>query len=166
MRPEALSAELRRGRGPYLARRRAVAGLSLVAIGAMGMIALYQLGLIEHLPDPPLPFFDADAVDASAEAYARLAMPDGALGLGSYAATLGLAAAGGAARATDQPWLPLPLAAKVGLDAAVAGKLTADQWTRHRAFCAWCLLASAATCASVPLVLPEARAAWRRLRGR
>ena len=166
MRPMILSAELRRGTGPFLARRRGVAGLSLAAIGAMGLISLYQLGLIKHLPEPPLPRFDADKVDAAAEAYAYLAMPDGVLGLGSYAATLALAAAGGADRATDRPWLPVLLAEEVGLDAAVAGKLTVDQWTKNRAFCFWCLLASAATFATVPLVIPEARAALGHLRGK
>ncbi len=163
MKPEELSRQLRGASGPFLARRRGVAGLSLAAIGSMGLISLYQLGIIGHLPEPPFPGLDADKVDAAAEAYAYLAMPDGVLGLGSYAATLGLAAIGGADRATAQPWLPLLLAAKVGVDAAMAGKLTVDQWTKHRAFCFWCLLASAATFATVPLVVPEARAALRRL---
>ena len=39
-------------------------------------------------------------------------------------------------------------------------KLTADQWTRHKAFCFWCLVASAATFATAPLVVPEAREAF------
>ncbi len=165
MKPEDLSEQLRQGSGPFLARRRAVAGLSLAAAGSMGLIALYQLGLIRHLPDLPLPYFDADKVDASSEAYASLATPDGVLGLGSYAATMALAAAGGQERATERPWLPLALAAKVALDTAQAGRLTVHQWTKHRAFCIWCLLAAAATFAQVPLVVPEARAAWHRLTG-
>ncbi len=165
MRPEELSVQLRRGSGAFLARRRGVVGLSLAAIGSMGLIALYQMGIIRHLPEPPLPYFDADTVDAAAEAYTYLAMPDGVLGLGSYA-TLGLVAMGGADRATTRPWLPLLLAAKVAADTAVAGKLTVDQWTKHRAFCLWCLLAAGATFAQVPLVVPEARAAIRQLTGR
>ena len=165
MQPGELSAQLRHGSGPFLARRRGVVGLSLAAIGSMGLIALYQTGIIRHLPEPPLPYFDADKVDASREAYAYLAMPDGVLGLGSYAATMALAAAGGQERATERPWLPLLLAVKVAADAAVAGKLTVNQWTKHRAFCFWCLLAAAATFAQVPLVVPEARAAWHRLTG-
>jgi hypothetical protein len=46
-----------------------VVGLSLAALGSMGFIFLYQLGLIKHLPEPPLPGFNADKVDASSEAY-------------------------------------------------------------------------------------------------
>ena len=141
-----------------------MAALSLAALGSMGVITLYQMGLIHHLPEPPLPGLDADRVDASGEAYARLDMPDAPLGLGSYAVTLGLAALGGPDRAETRPWVPLALAGKVALDALQAGKLTWDQWSRHRAFCSWCLLAAGATFAMVPLVLPEARAALGHLR--
>ncbi len=126
--------------------------------------ALYQLGVIDHLPEPPLPLLDADKVDASPEAYRYLSTPDGVLGLASYAATAVLASMGGPDRARTTPWLPLLAAAKTGADAAQAAKLTRDQWTEHRAFCSWCLLAAAATFATVPLVLPEARDALRRLR--
>ncbi len=69
MRPEELSRQLREGSGEFLARRRKVAGLALAAAGSMGLISLYQLGIIKHLPDPPLPGFDSDKVDAAAEAY-------------------------------------------------------------------------------------------------
>ncbi len=155
----ALSHELRTSQDAHLRRRRRVVALSLVAAGAMGVITLFQMGITKHVPEPPLPKLDADKVDASAEAYAKLATPDAVLGLGSYAATMTLAAMGGADRVRTQPWLPLALAAKVGFDVLQAGKLTVDQWTKHRAFCSWCLLAAAATFAMAPLVVPEAREA-------
>lgn len=158
---KALSRELRTGRSPALRRRRGIIGLSLGAAASMGLIVLYQTGIIRHIPEPPLPKFDADKVDASAEAYEKLAMPDAALGLASYAATLALAAMGGA-RSRSHPWIPMLLAAKVLVDAMQAGKLTIDQWTKHRAFCFWCLIAAGATFATVPLALPEAMAAVRR----
>ncbi|MGI8765750.1 MAG: vitamin K epoxide reductase family protein [Gemmatimonadaceae bacterium] len=144
-------------------RRRKVVGLSLVAAAAMGLIAAYQTGIIKHLPEPPLPLLDADKVDASSEAYAKLSVPDGILGLGSYAVTMGLAAMGGSNRAKKAPWIPLALAAKVAADSVNAGKLTVDQWTKHRAFCSYCLLSAAVTFAMVPLVLPEARTALRQI---
>jgi hypothetical protein len=93
--------------------------LSLAAIGSMGMIVLYQTGIIKHLPEPPLPGLDADTVDAAAQAYAYFMTPDGVLGLGNYAVTLGLAAMGGQNRARTHPWIPLALAAKVALDAPI-----------------------------------------------
>ncbi|MDP9372764.1 MAG: vitamin K epoxide reductase [Chloroflexota bacterium] len=165
-RPEELSLELRQGSGPFLARRRRIAGLSFFAVIMNGIIALYQLGIIKHLPDPPLPRFDSDKVDSSRQAYGYFSTPDGALAVGSYAATLGLAAMGGRDRATTQPWIPLLMAAKIAFDNVVSTKLTIDQWTKHRAFCIYCLLASAATFATAPLAVPEGRAALRRLTGR
>lgn len=161
--PTELSRQLRQGQGGYLPARRQVVGLSLLAAATMGIVTLYQMGLVKHLPEPPLPGFDADQVDASAEAYARFAMPDGALGLASYAGTLLLAAMGDQNRHQTQPLIPLALAAKAAFDAVEAGRLTWDQWAKHRAFCFWCLVGAGATFLTLPLTLPEARAAWREL---
>jgi hypothetical protein len=164
MRPEELSRQLREGTGSFMARRRGVVGASLVSIGSMALISLYQTGIIRHLSDPPLPRLDSDKVDAASEAYSMFSMPDAPIGLGSYAATLALVAMGGEDRARERPWIPLALAAKTLLDATQAAKLSVDQWKDHRAFCFWCLLAAGATFATVPLALPEARAALRQLR--
>ena len=163
MTPTQLSKELRTGEGDFLEERRSVIVLSLTAIGCMGLIALYQSGIIRRLPDLPLPLMDADKVDASEEAYAHFQMGDAFIGLGSYAATMGLAAMGPKDRAEKQPWIPLALAAKATADAAQAAKLTYDQWAKHKAFCIWCLVAAAATFATVPLVMGEAAAAARHL---
>ncbi|MGN6554517.1 MAG: vitamin K epoxide reductase family protein [Verrucomicrobiota bacterium] len=159
MNPARLSRELRTAQDSYLKQRRAIAGLSLVAIGAMGIISLYQLGIIKHLPQPPLPKLDADRVDASAEAYSLFDTPDAVLGLGNYAVTLGLAAMGGKDRAKTRPWIPLALAAKAGFDALQGVRLTVDQTVKQKAYCIWCLVAAAASVALFPLSLAEARAA-------
>jgi short-subunit dehydrogenase/uncharacterized membrane protein len=161
-----LSEQLRKRSTADLRRRRGVVGLSLVASASMGLIALYQMGMIKHLPEPPLPMLNADKVDASAEAYEKFNMPDAVLGFGSYAATMELAAMAGPDRAKDAPWIPLALAAKVAFDVANAAKLSVDQWTNHRAFCFWCLIAATATFATAPLVIPEAVAAARVVMGR
>jgi uncharacterized membrane protein len=164
MRPEELSRQLREGTGGFLDQRRKIASLALAAAGSMGLISLYQTGVIKSLPDPPLPYFDSEKVNAGAEAYSKLSMPDAPIGLGSYAATLGLAAMGGENRASGKPWIPLTLAVKTVLDAAQAGKLTVDQWKEHRAFCVWCLIAAGCTFATVPLAIPEAWEALRKIR--
>ena len=156
---EAVSDDLRRGRGPLLDRRRRVAALSLGAIGALGGVAAYQTGLVRHLPEPPLPLLDADRVDASGEAYRFLGTPDAAVGLASYAVTLALAGMGTRDRASQKPWIPLTLAAKVVLDAAGGVYLGLEQATKHRRFCSWCVAAAAASVAMVFQVLPEARLA-------
>ena len=165
MTPGVLSRELRTGSGGHLGQRRAVAALSLTGAASMGLITLYQLGIIKHLPELPFPWFNADAVDASAEAYQYLAAPDATIGLASYSATLLLDAVGGRDRASAKPWLPLALTAKVALDVANAARLSIDQWTKHRAFCMWRLLAAGSTFATLPLVAPEVLAAVRALRG-
>jgi hypothetical protein len=47
-----LSRELRLDQGEYLPQRRRVAGLALVSLGMMGIISLYQMGVIRLLlPD-------------------------------------------------------------------------------------------------------------------
>lgn len=159
-----LSRYLRSGSDENLRRRRGVIALSAVSIASMTVIALYQTGLIPHLPEPPLPKMNADKVDASPEAYAILRTPDAALGALSYAVTMVLAAMEGRHRATEMPLIPLALAAKATGDALMAAKLSVDQWTTHKAFCFWCLTGAAATFATVPLVMPEARIAWKAFR--
>jgi hypothetical protein len=49
MKPKKLSRELRQGHDPLLDNRRKIVGLSLSAMGCMGLISLYQTGIIEHL---------------------------------------------------------------------------------------------------------------------
>ena len=161
-----VSNELRTESSATLRQRRLIVALSLVAGGSMGLITLYQMGIIDHLPEPPLGRLDADRVDASGEAYNLFKTPDAALGLGSYAVTLALAAAGGADRARTQPMLPVVLATKVAFDALGAIFLTVEQGSKHRKFCSWCLVASAASLAMVPAVVPETRQAWKTMRGR
>lgn len=111
VRPGELSRQLRRGTGGFSRRRRQVVGLSLGAMVPMGVVTLYQMGIIDHVPEPPLPGLDGDEVDAAPEAYAMLSTPDAVLGLGSYTITLVLAAMGDEDRATERPWIPLALAA-------------------------------------------------------
>ena len=163
---EQVSADLRTGQGDALRRRRRVGAMALSAAGSMGVVAAYQMGLLKHLPEPPLAMLDADKVDASPEAYWPGSTPDAALGLLQAAATMALAGMGPQDRWRTSPWIPLLLAAKAAGDAAGAALLTAEQVTRHRRICSYCTVAAAATAATLPLALPEARAAWGELRRR
>ncbi len=161
---EQLSDELRFGADDALQRRRAVAGLTLLTISSMGLIALYQLGVLKHLPEPPLPGLDAEKVNGSAQAYGLFATPDAVLGLGSYAVTLGLAAMGGKRRAESRPWIPLALAAKAAADLLQAANLTRISWTNYRSLSLYSLIAVVATFATLPLVVPEAVTSFRKLK--
>jgi hypothetical protein len=160
---EQLRHELRFGSDRALHRRRTVAGLALVTLSSLGLVALYQLGILRRLPELPLPRLDAEKVNGSLEAYRMLATPDAVLGLGSYAITLGLAATGGQDRAQSRPWIPLALAAKAVVDVIQAAKLTRSSWVNYRAFSSYSLIAAAATFATLPLAVPEAATVLRRL---
>lgn len=75
-----------------MAHRRGIVALSLAGAGSMGLIAMYQIGLLRHPPEPPLPALNADKVDASAEAFERLEAGDAFLGFVSYGVTMTRAA--------------------------------------------------------------------------
>ncbi|CAA9254467.1 MAG: GH15 [uncultured Acidimicrobiales bacterium] len=157
---EAVSDALRRAADPFLTRRRRTAALTLASIASFSVVAAYQNGLIRHLPEPPVPGLDADKVDASGEAYQYFKTPDAALGIASAAMTLILAGMGDTERRHHHRWIPLALAAKTLADAAFGLFLTAEQATKHRKFCSWCLGAALANVASARQTWPEARAAW------
>lgn len=70
--------------------RRAIIGASLIGMACMGIIALFQGGLIKHLPDPPIMGFDSDKVNASDTAYGW-GMPDSPISLTSHAVNIALA---------------------------------------------------------------------------
>lgn len=106
----------------------------------------------------------ARSVDASGEAYKSLKTPDTTLAIASYGVTLALIAMGAADHAKQQPIIPPVAAAKIAGDGAGAAWLTAEQITKHRAVCFYCLLASAASWAAPRQALPDARDAWRKPR--
>jgi len=163
---EAISDALRRGSSPYLDARRRTAALQTAAAGTLAVVGLYQFGLLRSVPEPSLPGLGADAVDASGEAYQVLHTPDSALGIASAGVSLVLAGMGGAKRHEEQPWIPLVLLAKSLLDAAGGTYLFAEQLTKHKKVCSWCTVSAGLLLATVPAVLPEARAAWKSLRSR
>ncbi|MGB8960425.1 MAG: glycoside hydrolase family 15 protein [Pseudonocardiaceae bacterium] len=161
---EAVSDALRRGTGNFLQQRRRIALLQTATAAMLGVVGLYQFGLLRSVPEPPLRWLDADRVDASGEAYSLLHTPDSSLGIMSAGMSLVLAGMGGATRYQQQPWIPLALLAKSLLDAAGGLVLTAEQLTKHKRLCSWCTATAALLVATVPVAVPEARAAWRSLR--
>jgi len=166
MKPDELRRELRDGNSRALRNRRTIATLAIGAAAPLAYIALWQLGVFRRIAEPPLPLLDAEKVNGSDQAYARFSVPDAFLGVASLAATATLAAMGGERRAESMPLLPLAMAAKIAFDAANAGKLTVDQWTKHRAFCLWCLGSATATFAMLPFAVDEAKQALRTFRSR
>jgi hypothetical protein len=156
--------DLRESTHPAVERRRGIVGLSLFSGAVLGGIALYQVGIAKRLPDPPLPGFSADVVHGSEQAYAMLQTPDALLGLASYAVTACLAGMGPGDRAQSEPWIPLAMAAKASVDAAMAARLSVQQWTKIGKRSLWSLLVAGATLGTAYLSIPEARAACKQLR--
>lgn len=130
----------------------------------MGAVSLLQTGVIRHLPDPPLRRFDSDRVNTSEIAY-QFGVPDGTLSLAGFAANVPLAALGGRDRARKQPWVPLLFTAKAAAEAVGAAYYFYQMPAREKAWCGYCIVGALASWSVLALSLPEARQAWRALRG-
>jgi uncharacterized membrane protein len=138
-----------------MGRRRWIVGLSMVGAFMAQLVSLYQVGVLKHLPDLPLPFLNSSKVDASTYAYKRYETPDGLLMLITYGVTAALAAAGGERRAQSRPWLPILMGAKISYDVALGAVLAREEWTENKALCMYCMIATLASAASLPLAAPE-----------
>uniref|UniRef100_A0A7V4XRZ6 Vitamin K epoxide reductase family protein n=1 Tax=Acidobacterium capsulatum TaxID=33075 RepID=A0A7V4XRZ6_9BACT len=112
----------------------------VAAIGTLVPVALYQSGVIEHLPEPPGGRFDSDRL-TMAKGSRPLGIPDSYLGLASYGTTLGLLLS-----PSRSPAMNVARHAKLGLDAAMAATKVAGQVRKGR-YCSWCLGTAAATAA-------------------
>ncbi len=164
--PRQLSEELRKGESPDLSRRRLIVGLSCLGATMAEAVSLYQVGVIEQLPDLPIPGVDSNKVDAADYAYSYFDTPDGFMMLVNYGITALLAGAGGKDRATQAPFLPIAMAAKTLLDSIIALRLARIEWRDNEAFCAYCQVATLCSLASFVLALPEANTALRYLMGK
>lgn len=160
-----VSDELRHSTAAGVVARRRSALRSLGATAVLGVLSSYQLGLLRHLPDPPLGPFDADLIDGSGEAFWILSAADAPVGMCNFALTAALAGAGGANRAEERPLLVLAWAAKLGLDAGYALLLAVEQPVRYRRLCWYCLTVTSFAVTAVAPAVPEVRAAWRAQRG-
>lgn len=156
--PQQLRRELQEKQTKNLNRRRAVIGLSLLGMGAMTMVSLFQTGVIRHLLDPPIDGFDSDKVNSSDTAYA-LGVPDGTLSLASLAANIPLAAFGGADRAAERPLVPLLSAGKALVEAGIAGWYFYQMAAVEKKWCGYCITGALCNFGIAALTLPEAKEA-------
>lgn len=161
VKPSQLSRELREGQSPELRNRRWIVGLSLTGVLMAQIVSLYQVGIVKHLPDPPLDVFDSDKVDASDYAYKRFLTADGFLMLVSYATTAALAGTGGEKRGQTHPLLSLAMGAKIALDMVSAAELAREEWNGNKKLCPYCQTATLASLASLALAWPELKSAWK-----
>ena len=131
------------------------------ALATLVPVALYQTGVIQHLPDPPLPVFDSDRITLSKMAH-PLGVPDALLGLGSFCVTLALILISRNHRPPRKM-----LGAKLALDGAAATFNMGRQVIRFRSLCSWCTgtaLAAGIMAASGRRLIPETGKARTRAR--
>ncbi len=119
-------------------RTIAVAG-SCVAIGALIPVALYQSGLLKHLPDPPGNLFSSERITSSRTAH-PMGVPDSYPGLASYGTTLGLLLL--SQRSVTARRL---LGAKLVGDAGLATFNVVRQVVSFGKLCSWCTGTALAT---------------------
>ncbi len=153
--PQELRRELQEKQTKSMRRRRAIIGLSLLGMGAMTAVSLFQTGVIGHLPDPPIDSFDSDKVNSSDTAYA-LGVPDGTLSLASLAANIPIAAFGGENRAQEQPIVPVLAAGKAIIEAAVAGWYFYQMPAVEKKWCGYCITGALCNIGIAALTLSEA----------
>jgi uncharacterized membrane protein len=124
--------------GPALVIATSAALLTLIPVAAR------QLGLIDHLPDPPGSIFASDEIIGSSMAH-PLGIPDSLLGIGSYGATLALVLL-----AHKRPLVRKLLAAKLAADGTAACFNTVRQIAVFRKLCWWCT--TTAICTAVVIL--------------
>jgi uncharacterized membrane protein len=157
--------DLQREKTPDLRLRRGIIGLSLVGMASMAAVTLLQMGIVKHLPDPPVGNFDSDKVNSSDTAY-KLGAPDGSISLASLAVNIPLAAFGGAERFKTKPWVPLIVAAKAIVEAAAASWYFYQMPAKEKAWCGYCVAGALANLGIAALAIPEAKKALEVIRGK
>ena len=114
-----------------------------VALGTLAVVALFQSGVVDRLPDPPGAIFDSEHITLSKSAHPA-GIPDSYLGLGSYAATFGLLLLGNRYR-----WARQALGFKLAADAGAASFNAVRQVAVFGKLCSWCTGTALATAAMV-----------------
>lgn len=161
--PQVLRRDLRSGESPELLLRRAIVGASIVGTACMAVTTLFQMGVVEHISDPPLDGFHSDRVNESDLAYGW-GMPDSPLSILSHALAIALATAGSAERAQTQPVIPLVATVAAAPAAATAARyLFHDMPVTEKAWCPYCIVDALAHLAVFGFTLFESKKALSRL---
>lgn len=116
-----------------------VAAANAAALATLIPVALHQLGVVRHLPDPPGSIFDSDRITESRMAH-PFGIPDALLGLASYGTTLLLVRRAPRSRAVGKL-----AGAKLLLDGGAAAFNATRQVVRFGKLCSWCMGTVAAT---------------------
>ena len=107
-------------------------GASCVAIATLVPVAMYQVGAISKLPDPPFRVFDSERITTSSAAH-PFGIPDGLLGIASFSTTLTLALLSRRSKTANKL-----LGAKLVFDASSAAFNAGRQVVSFGKLCSWC----------------------------
>lgn len=124
-------------------RHQLLVGANVAALATLVPVALHQLGVVAHLPDPPASVFDSDGITESSMAH-PFGIPDALLGIASYGTTLVLVRSAPGCSAARKL-----LGAKLLLDGGVAAFNATRQVVRFGKVCSWCMGTVAATAVMV-----------------
>lgn len=160
--PQTLRRDLQEGRTLALSCRRGIVALSLIGMLSTALVSLFQMGLLRHLPDPPIRRFHSDKVNSSYRAH-QYGIPDGTISLAIHALNVVLAAIGGREHARRSPWLPLAAAAKAAIQAGITARYLFHQMpVVERTWCGYSIVDALAHVGTFALSLPEAYDAYRK----
>ncbi len=113
------------------------------ALATLAVVALFQSGAIDSLPDPPGEIFDSERITLSKMAHPA-GISDSYLGLASYGTTLTLLLL-----AEKCGWARRVLGAKLVMDAGAAGFNAVRQVVKFGKLCSWCTATALATAVMV-----------------
>ncbi len=109
---------------------------TLAALASLAVISARQFDLIHHLPELPGKVFQSNKLTTSEDSKV-LGLPDGPLGISSYALTLLLVSRGSSLAKY-----------KVGLDLLYAVSRSGGTYLKQKELCGWCLVAVGASVVS------------------
>ena len=107
-------------------------GACYATLATLAPIALRQMGIIDHLPDPPGGVFQSDRITGSDAAH-PFGIPDSLLGIASFGTTLALILVAKRNRKAR-----VLLGAKLAGDAAFATFNVGRQIVQFGRLCSWC----------------------------
>jgi uncharacterized membrane protein len=146
--------------------RRALVAVSLTGIAAMGIVTLFQTGVVKRLPDPPVGNFHTEKVNSSHEAYRR-GTPDAPLAVTAHAINIVLATLGAEDRPRRAPWIPILASLVAAPQAATAAQYLFYQMPKvDKAWCPYCIVDALTLFATFGLTLKESSRSVRALLAR
>lgn len=165
MRTAAIRQELLTSTDKDLNRRRKLMILSAIGMADFAFVSLYQSGAIGRLPELPFKAFDSNKVNAAPDAY-QMGAPDATISALLYASGMVLSSWAGTAASGRKPAHDIALGTVVASNAAGAIYYLGKMIFKQDKVCPYCILGAAINLASVAIIAPTVRNAFKQLFGK